>query len=128
MGYREYCKSNYGRVIDFPLLPTVASEDLARERCKKIWCERYPKEPFEIMAQLCLLPGSFGTAGQVIQIDELQVSELDDLVPLIARQSSFYYQVSGATKKLGRGVFISGTLTVLQDPRVCSKCIRNPCL
>ena len=91
--YREYCTSRFGRVIDYPLLPDVASESFAQERCKRLWSIVYPKEPFDIMESLCKLPGSFATSSQVFPIEEFNGLELEELVSAVARQSSFYYQV-----------------------------------
>lgn len=92
--YRKYCSRKYGRVIDYPILPDVASETSAQERCKKLWTILYPKEPFDILANLCKLPGGFGKSNQVLPLKDADGSELvRDLVPVIDRQSSFYYQV-----------------------------------
>ena len=80
-------------MIDYPLLPDVASESFAQERCKRLWSIVYPKEPFDIMESLCKLPGSFATSSQVFPIEEFNGLELEELVSAVARQSSFYYQV-----------------------------------
>lgn len=92
--YTRYCTRKYGRVLDYPMLNDTASETSAQERCKKLWSILYPKEPFDVLATLCKLPG--GKANQPFPIkDAIDGSELvRELVPVVERQSSFYYQVS----------------------------------
>ncbi|KAG0591822.1 hypothetical protein KC19_1G204700 [Ceratodon purpureus] len=93
--YRKYCSRKYGRVIDYPILSDVASETSAQERCKKLWTILYPKEPFDVLATLCKLPGGFGKSNQALPLKDIDGSELvRELVPVVDRQSSFYYQVS----------------------------------
>jgi hypothetical protein len=100
VGYRDYCIKKYGRVIDVPLLADLGSEMEAQERCKKLWTHHYPKEPFDIMDTLSKLPLTLATStAKVYPIDEFNavdhgILELEELVGTVARQSSFYYQVS----------------------------------
>jgi hypothetical protein len=91
--YRNYCKSKFGRVIDFPFLVTAASEEAARDRCKELWCNRYPTQPFnDIISQLTLTESNRSDERSDEQAAQ---SELEsELVATIARQSTFYYQVS----------------------------------
>lgn len=96
--YRKYCTRKYGRVLDYPMLSDVASETSAQERCKKLWTILYPKEPFDVLATLCKLPGAFGNgfgkSSQPVPSEDVDGSELvRELVPVVDRQSSFYYQV-----------------------------------
>ena len=90
MRYRNYCKSKFGRVIDFPFLVTAASEEAARDRCKELWCNRYPTQPFDdIISQLTLTESDERSDEQAAQ------SELEsELEATIARQSTLSYQVS----------------------------------
>lgn len=86
-------------MIDFPMLSDAESEASARDRCRKLWIKRYPKEPFDILPQIRKL-----ATGQVYPIDEQSddnneedEAEENQLVSAIARQSSFYFQVSKFT-------------------------------
>ncbi|CAM6070832.1 unnamed protein product [Sphagnum tenellum] len=100
VGYRDYCIKKYGRVINVPLLADLRSEMEAQERCKKLWTLHYPKEPFDITDTLSKLPPTLATStAKVYPIDEFnavdhEILELEELVGTVARQSSFYYQVS----------------------------------
>ncbi|CAM6045164.1 unnamed protein product [Sphagnum compactum] len=100
VGYQDYCIKKYGRVINVPLLADLGSEMEAQERCKKLWTLQYPKEPFDIMDTLSKLPPTLATStAKVYPIDEFNavdqgILELEELVGAVARQSSFYYQVS----------------------------------
>lgn len=102
MAYRKFCESKFGKVINYPILPDTESEDKARNACKRIWCERYKDEPFDILANLVRADSNLNSAAATEVDDPDQVSpvkgfwkqELDELVSIIARQSSFYYQVS----------------------------------
>ena len=69
---------------------TAASEEAARDRCKELWCNRYPTQPFDdIISQLTLTESDERSDEQAAQ------SELEsELEATIARQSTFYYQVS----------------------------------
>ncbi|OAE30292.1 hypothetical protein AXG93_3964s1050 [Marchantia polymorpha subsp. ruderalis] len=96
MAYRKYCSTVFHEVIDFPMLSDAESEASARDRCRKLWIKRYPKEPFDILPQIRKL-----ATGQVYPIDEQSddnneedEAEENQLVSAIARQSSFYFQVS----------------------------------
>ena len=102
MAYRKFCESKFGKVINYPILPDTESEDEARNACKRIWCERYKDEPFDILANLVRDNSNLNSAaatevddpGQVSPVKGFWKQELDELVSIIARQSSFYYQVS----------------------------------
>lgn len=102
MAYRKFCESKFGKVINYPILPDTQSEDEARSACKRIWCERYKDEPFDILANLGRSNSNLNSAaatqvdnlGQVYPVKGFWKQELDELVSIIARQSSFYYQVS----------------------------------
>lgn len=102
MAYRKFCKSKFGKVINYPILHDTESEDEARSACKRIWCKRYNDEPFDILANLAGASANLNSAAAAEVDDPGQVSpekgiwkqELDELVSIIARQSSFYYQVS----------------------------------
>ncbi|KAL2654252.1 hypothetical protein R1flu_022380 [Riccia fluitans] len=95
VAYRKYCTTQFQQVIDFPTLTDAEDEASARERCRIIWTERYPKEPFDILPHIRKL-----ATGQVYSIDENEdIKDADDdneeeLVSSIARQSTFYNQVS----------------------------------
>lgn len=64
---------------------TAASEEAARDRCKELWCNRYPTQPFnDIISQ-----------SDERSDEQAAQSELEsELEATIARQSTFYYQVS----------------------------------
>ncbi|XP_024383677.1 glycine-rich domain-containing protein 1 [Physcomitrium patens] len=91
LSYREYCMSKFGLVVEYTVLLDAPSEESARKRCKDLWCERYPAEPFnDNIARLFLT-----TLSERSEEDELPKSGLyDELEAIIARQSTFYYQVS----------------------------------
>lgn len=105
MAYRKFCESKFGKVINYPILPDTESEDAARSACKRIWCERYKDEPFDILVNLVRANSNLNSAAATEVVDPGQVSpvkgfrkqELDELVSIIARQSSFYYQVKKLT-------------------------------
>lgn len=84
--------SKFGLVVEYTVLLDAPSEESARKRCKDLWCERYPAEPFnDNIARLFLT-----TLSERSEEDELPKSGLyDELEAIIARQSTFYYQVSG---------------------------------
>ena len=94
IGYREYCTSRFGTVIDFPLLPDVGSESLAQERCKRLWSIVYPKEPYDIIASFWKLSGSFGASNGVLPNEDFDGLDVNELVACINKESSVYYQVS----------------------------------
>lgn len=88
--YRDFCKTRYGRVINCQLLPDSASEDSARDRCRELWCERFKDEPFDLV----LNPwGSTEGANSAFPAEKFPGPEIADIVAVISRQSSFYYQV-----------------------------------
>ncbi|CAM6126838.1 unnamed protein product [Calypogeia fissa] len=88
--YRKFCMAKYQRVIDFPVFAAAESETAARERCRKLWVKWHPREPFDSLSLMRKL-----SSGQVYPIEEQSDDEEEfDLVPAIARQSSFYFQVS----------------------------------
>lgn len=91
VGYRQYCITKFGRVIDSPLFPDVASESFAQERCRRLWSIVYQKEPYDIMSTFYKYPGSGGASGQVCPVDD--IDGLEELIAAVTRQSSFYYYV-----------------------------------
>ncbi|KAG0504602.1 hypothetical protein KC19_N016200 [Ceratodon purpureus] len=89
--YRNYCKSKFGRVIDFPCLVDTPSEEAARNRCKKVWSDRYPTQPFNVIVSQLSLTKHLDE--EFHPWDEHQ-AELQEVVATTERQSTFYYQVS----------------------------------
>lgn len=87
MAYREFCKARYGRVINVPMYPDAAGEGRARERCRKLWVERFKDEPFDVMAGLKGVNSAFAPEPCLLP------PEVADIVAVMSRQSSFYYQV-----------------------------------
>lgn len=81
-------------MIDFPLLPDVGSESLAQERCKRLWSIVYPKEPYDIIASLWKLSGSFGASSGVLPSEDFDGLDVNELVACINKEGSFYYHVS----------------------------------
>lgn len=82
--------AKYQKVIDFPVFAAAEDETAARERCRKLWIQCYPRDHFDSLPLMRKL-----SSGQVYPIEEQSDDEEeDDLVPAIARQSSFYLQVS----------------------------------
>ncbi|KAG0613348.1 hypothetical protein M758_6G096300 [Ceratodon purpureus] len=92
VGYRQYCITKFGRVIDCPLFPDIASESFAQERCRRLWSIVYQKEPYDIMSTFYKFPGNVSASGQVCPVDD--IDGLEELIAAVARQSSFYYYVS----------------------------------
>ncbi|KAG0586351.1 hypothetical protein KC19_2G084200 [Ceratodon purpureus] len=90
--YRQYCMSKFGRIIDCPLFPDVASESLAQERCKRLWSIVYQKEPYDMLSTFYKFAGSTNSSGQVCPVDD--IDGLEELIAAVARQSGFYYYVS----------------------------------
>ncbi|XP_024394182.1 glycine-rich domain-containing protein 2 isoform X1 [Physcomitrium patens] len=90
--YRRYCIAKFGRVIDCPIFPDVASESLATERCKRLWTIVYLKEPYDVMSTFYKFPGSTSGSGQVCPVDD--IDGLEELIAAVTKQSSFYYYVS----------------------------------
>jgi hypothetical protein len=83
--------SKFGRIIDCPLFPDVASESLAQERCKRLWSIVYQKEPYDMLSTFYKFSGSSSASGQVCPVDD--IDGLEELIAAVTRQSSFYYYV-----------------------------------
>ncbi|XVF57540.1 hypothetical protein PTKIN_Ptkin06aG0213800 [Pterospermum kingtungense] len=47
VGYRKYCESRFSKLIGKPAIFNEENEEYALMRCKEIWVQRYPYEPFE---------------------------------------------------------------------------------
>ncbi|KAI0518630.1 hypothetical protein KFK09_006066 [Dendrobium nobile] len=45
--YREYCVSKFGAVLDRPAILDKENEEYAADRCRDIWNDRHPSEPFD---------------------------------------------------------------------------------
>ncbi|CAN1354952.1 Glycine-rich domain-containing protein 1 [Linum perenne] len=45
--YRQYCEQRFSRLIGKPTIFDEENEDYALIRCKKLWLQKYPNEPFE---------------------------------------------------------------------------------
>ncbi|KAJ7529008.1 hypothetical protein O6H91_15G030100 [Diphasiastrum complanatum] len=91
--YRNFCLSHFQRVIDLPFLHDPSNEAAARERCKQLWSERYPEEPYNILSNLSELSELKECASQKTTADLYPEKELHELVSAIARQSSFYTKI-----------------------------------
>lgn len=90
--YRRYCVSRFARIIDKPLLLEPKSEADSLYRCRKLWSERFPSEPFDL--RLKPRPGLKGSVVHPVTIcSENKVEDDDfDLVAAISSQSSLYQQ------------------------------------
>lgn len=90
--YRRYCFSRFGRIIDKPLFLESNSEADSLERCRKIWTERFPSEPFELRVKPRL--GSDSGAVHPVNVSSESSAEDDDfdLVAAISTQASLYQQ------------------------------------
>lgn len=90
--YRRYCVSRFARIIDKPLLLEPKSEADSLYRCRKLWSERFPSEPFDL--RLKLRPGLNSSVVHPVTIcSENKVEDDDfDLVAAISSQSSLYQQ------------------------------------
>eukprot|EP00252_Welwitschia_mirabilis_P021336 TRINITY_DN5457_c0_g1_i1.p1 TRINITY_DN5457_c0_g1~~TRINITY_DN5457_c0_g1_i1.p1 ORF type:complete len:853 (+),score=109.80 TRINITY_DN5457_c0_g1_i1:585-3143(+) len=95
VAYREYCLSHFSKIIDRPALFNSAEEAEALQRCKRIWSERFPFEPFDLRIKPRLgnettsIVHPMPTAGMPT---ESNVAETSDLVGIVSRQSRFYSQ------------------------------------
>ncbi|KAG4135580.1 hypothetical protein ERO13_D08G224700v2 [Gossypium hirsutum] len=47
VGYKKYCESRFSKLIGKPSIFNEENEEYALMRCKEIWVQRYPAEPFE---------------------------------------------------------------------------------
>lgn len=47
VGYRQYCESRFAKIIGKPAIFNEENEDYALDRCREIWIQKYPSEPFE---------------------------------------------------------------------------------
>ncbi|KAM3378045.1 glycine-rich domain-containing protein 2 isoform X1 [Capsicum galapagoense] len=47
VGYRQYCESRFYTLIGKAAIFNEENEEYALNRCKEIWIQRYPTEPFE---------------------------------------------------------------------------------
>lgn len=90
--YRRYCVSRFARIIDKPLLLESKSEVDSLERCRKIWSERFPSEPFDLRVKPRL--GSDSGAVHPVNVSSERNAEDDDfdLVAAISTQASLYQQ------------------------------------
>ncbi|XP_010259465.1 PREDICTED: glycine-rich domain-containing protein 2 isoform X2 [Nelumbo nucifera] len=48
--YRKYCESRFGKLIGKPAIFDDENEEYALNRCRDIWNQRYPSEPFQLQA------------------------------------------------------------------------------
>ncbi|OWM72459.1 hypothetical protein CDL15_Pgr018344 [Punica granatum] len=51
-GYQQYCESRFSKLIGKPAIFDKENEEYALIRCRAIWSQRYPSEPFENEADL----------------------------------------------------------------------------
>lgn len=86
--------SKFGRIIDCPLFPDVASENLAQERCKRLWSIVYHKEPYDMLSTFYKFNGSASASGQVCPVDD--IDGLEELIAMVAKQTSFYHYVGSS--------------------------------
>ncbi|PKA54940.1 hypothetical protein AXF42_Ash000776 [Apostasia shenzhenica] len=47
-GYREYCASRFGLLVDRPEIHDEENEEYAAGHCREIWNLRHPSEPFDL--------------------------------------------------------------------------------
>ncbi|OMO98634.1 hypothetical protein CCACVL1_04137 [Corchorus capsularis] len=47
VGYRKYCESRFSKLIGKPAIFNEENEEYALMRCREIWVQRFPSEPFE---------------------------------------------------------------------------------
>ncbi|KAM3221835.1 hypothetical protein P3L10_021105 [Capsicum annuum] len=47
VGYRQYCESRFFKLIGKATIFNEENKEYALNRCKEIWVQRYPTEPFE---------------------------------------------------------------------------------
>ncbi|XP_075094627.1 glycine-rich domain-containing protein 1-like [Nicotiana tabacum] len=47
VSYRQYCESRFCKLIGKATIVNEENEEYALNRCKEIWVQRYPTEPFE---------------------------------------------------------------------------------
>lgn len=47
VSYRQYCESRFSKLIGKPAIFNEDNEDYALNRCREIWVQKYPNEPFE---------------------------------------------------------------------------------
>eukprot|EP01018_Ginkgo_biloba_P027905 Gb_32386 [translate_table: standard] len=89
--YRQYCLSRFSKVIDKPVLVDVDSEADALHRCRKLWSEKLPSEPFDLRNK----PRAGTANSSVVHPVGSQIKAGDDydFVGAISKQSSFYQQV-----------------------------------
>ncbi|KAJ8772041.1 hypothetical protein K2173_027218 [Erythroxylum novogranatense] len=45
--YRQYCEKRFSKLIGKPAIFDEENEEYALMRCKELWMDRYPNEPFE---------------------------------------------------------------------------------
>lgn len=45
--YRQYCESKFSKLIAKPTIFNKENEEYALDRCRDIWIQRFPHEPFE---------------------------------------------------------------------------------
>ncbi|CAI0551701.1 unnamed protein product [Linum tenue] len=45
--YRQYCEQRFSKLIGKPTILNSENEEYAVTRCKKLWLQKYPNEPFE---------------------------------------------------------------------------------
>ncbi|GLT37979.1 hypothetical protein SLA2020_122580 [Shorea laevis] len=47
VSYRQYCESRFSKLIGKPAIFDEENEEYALMRCRDVWVDRYPNEPFE---------------------------------------------------------------------------------
>ncbi|KAL4303511.1 hypothetical protein GQ457_10G013210 [Hibiscus cannabinus] len=47
VGYKKYCESRFSKLMGKPSILNEEVEEYALMRCKEIWVQRFPSEPFE---------------------------------------------------------------------------------
>lgn len=90
--YQHFCKTHYFKYIHAPVFVDLSSQSAARERCRQLWNESYPNEPFEI--ELSQKNGQSSRKSQTLQSLRPFQSGEKELMESISKQIAFYNQVS----------------------------------
>ncbi|OAY81355.1 Glycine-rich domain-containing protein 2 [Ananas comosus] len=109
-GYRDYCASRFGFLIDRPLILDDENEDYAADRCREIWAVRYPSEPFDL--EICAVEGGGGEVGDEMlgtvarweSVADLFADPFADETVYLVSAKRRYLDFLDLVKRLGVGV------------------------
>lgn len=110
--YRTYCESRFGKLIGKRAIFDEENEDYALDRCRVIWEQRHPSEPFEIDLDLSSTKTYVANEGILNDVlkqrylytnfDEPYRTEIMYLIAARQRYKGFHYIIDRVSDKCSR--------------------------